>query len=121
MIRWLKQWRNRYVIRQVEGIEFPPFRGGDVVRQRVVFFGRVQNVGFRLEVCELARRLHLSGFVQNRDTHSVVAYMQGERERIAFVIRFMQSLKRISIKQVRITQLPIRDEDGFTIAQDAQT
>ena len=42
--------RDNYVINQVKKIVFPEFTDDKVRRYRIVFKGRVQHVGFRLEV-----------------------------------------------------------------------
>lgn len=50
-------------------------------RRRIVVRGRVQGVGFRLFVRDLALEMGLSGWVRNLpDGRSVEAVAQGERE-----------------------------------------
>ena len=45
-----KKIRDDYVIRQAHSVELPEFMSGTVRRYRVKFSGRVQKVGFRLEM-----------------------------------------------------------------------
>ena len=90
-----KKIRDDYVIRQAHSVELPEFMSGTVRRYRVKFSGRVQKVGFRLEVCELAQRLGLTGWCRNLENGDVLAEFQGPTERIDFLISFMESLKRI--------------------------
>ena len=81
---------------------------------RVVFEGRVQKVGFRLEVEELAKRLGLTGYCENLENGAVRAELQGAANRIAFLIDFMHGLKRIKITRMSREELPvIPDESGF--------
>lgn len=108
----VKQFKNDYVRRQVARLELPEFAGGSVKRYRVRFSGRVQKVGFRLEVCQLARRLGLTGFCKNLENGSVLAEIQGEEDKIRFLLAFMGSLKRIRITGQEITPLPLRPEEG---------
>ena len=81
---------------------------------RFVFSGRVQKVGFRLEVSELAKRLGLTGFCENLDSGDVLAELQGPRNRIAFLVDFMHSLKRIKITHMTKGEKPLAEgESGF--------
>ena len=110
-----KQFRNDYVIRQVARAELPPFSPSPLRLCRVLFSGRVQKVGFRLEVCELARRLGLTGFCENLENGDVLAEIQGEEEKIRFLLSFMESLKRIKITDKVVTPLAVLpQEEGFT-------
>lgn len=109
-----KKVRDAYVIRQVRRLTLPGFPEQPLRRYRVRFSGRVQKVGFRLEVCELARRLGLTGFCQNLESGDVLAELQGPEERIRFLISFMESLKRIRIRRKVMTELELwADERDF--------
>ena len=48
--------------------------------------GRVQGVGYRDALCEVAQRLRIGGWVRNRTDGSVEALLQGAAERVAEVI-----------------------------------
>ena len=109
-----KKIRDDYVIHQVEGIEIPEFTDGDICRRRVRFSGRVQKVGFRLEVVELSVRLGLTGWCENQPNGDVLAEFQGTAARIDFLISFMESLKRISIREKVVEEISvIPNEVGF--------
>ena len=110
----IKDFRNNYVIRQVQQMKIPVFESDTVKRYRVVFKGRVQKVGFRLEVLELAKRLDLTGFCQNLENGDVLAELQGEANRIKHLISVMESLKRIKITSKTIEELDVNlAEIGF--------
>lgn len=102
-----KRFRDRLVIDQVRRAKVPAFSDDRICRQRIRFSGRVQKVGFRLEISELAKRLELSGFCENLPDGRVLAELQGPENRIAFLIRFLESLKRIRITDKHIEQLPL--------------
>ena len=109
-----KQVRDAYVVKQAQQAMLPQFAPDRLCRYRVVFSGRVQKVGFRLEVSELARRLELTGFCQNLENGDVLAELQGPDNKIQYLISFMESLKRIKIRSKVITeQLPVPDEITF--------
>ena len=110
----LKRVRDGYVIRQAHAVELPEFVSGTVRRYRVNFSGRVQKVGFRLEVCELAGRLGLTGWCRNLENGDVLAEFQGPTERIDFLISFMESLKRIKIREKTVEEVDVvSGEIGF--------
>jgi acylphosphatase len=114
---YLKKLRDRYVAYQVRNIRFPPFHSKRIVRARIMFSGRVQNVGFRLEIYQLAKRLDLRGWVKNSGK-DVEAEMQGEDDRIAYIIGYMRSLKRASVKKVLVTELAAQtDEEDFSVIE----
>ena len=107
--------RDNYVIDQVKRAQIPQFKSVEIRRYRLVFSGRVQNVGFRLEITEMAKRLGLTGFAENQKDKSVLVEVQGQFDKIKFLVAFMRSLKRIVVKNVEIKRLPLDfTESGFT-------
>ncbi|MBQ7797382.1 MAG: acylphosphatase [Lachnospiraceae bacterium] len=99
--------RDNYVINQVRRARLPLFSSFEIRRYRLVFSGRVQHVGFRLEVSEMAKRLGLTGFCQNLENGSVLVEVQGQFDKIKFLVAFMKSLKRIVVKNVEKKRLPL--------------
>jgi acylphosphatase len=111
--------RDGYVIKQVEHIKLPYFEPSSTVRERIIFSGKVQKVGFRLEIYELAKRLNLTGWVKNRSDKNVEAEIQGENEKIIFLIKFMRALKRASVHDVVINEIQIEeDETDFVLIKE---
>jgi acylphosphatase len=96
----------------VKNINLPYFNPSPTVRRMIIFSGRIQNVGFRSEINELAKRLNLTGWVKNRNDKKVEAEIQGEIEKIIFLIKYMKSLKRASVHDVKINEIPIIDDDS---------
>ena len=99
--------RDNYVINQVGRAKFPEFESDSIHRYRVTFSGRVQKVGFRLEVCELTKRLKLTGFCKNLENGDVLTELQGENNKVQYLISFMEGLKRIKIKNKVIEELEV--------------
>ena len=104
---WLVRARDGYVKAQAARMPLPEFPAGETVRLRVLFTGRVQHVGFRLEVSELARRLGLTGWCRNLETGQVLAEFQGVEARILCLMDLMASLVRIRIRQREVTPLSV--------------
>ena len=57
--------------------------------------------------------------MKNRSDLSVEAEVQGEAEKIDFLIAHMKSLKRAAVKEVTKEDLPVvREEEGFIILRN---
>ena len=111
----ISKFKNNYVINQVKNAKIPEFsENSDIIRKRMTFSGKVQNIGFRLEFSELARRLGLTGFCENLENGDVLAELQGPEDKIQFLISFMESLRRIKIRNKTVSKLDIApDETSF--------
>lgn len=110
----LKTHRDNYIIHQVEHAKIPDFPEDNIKRYRVLFKGRVQKVGFRLQVEKLAERLDITGYCENLENGDVVAELQGQENRIRFLLSYMIHLKRIRIKDKKAKHIPVKkDETGF--------
>lgn len=110
-VKVLKNLRDNYIIWHANRFKVPEFTPRGICRKRVCFSGRVQNVGFRLELYSLAQRLDLAGWVRNLEDGSVEAEMQGDESEIDFLIGCMRSLKRATVKRVEVTEVAINQED----------
>ena len=111
-----KKFRDDYVIRQVEKATLPDFEDDYFVRRRVTFHGRVQHVGFRLELEQMATRLGLTGWVKNMEDGGVQAEIQGYESRIRYILKFIRSLKRIKIEKMENKPCsPKQNETEFKI------
>ncbi|WP_286228495.1 acylphosphatase [Neobacillus mesonae] len=113
-----KRLRDAYVIWHANSIRFPEFDSSIIVRKKVTFSGRVQKVGFRLELFTIAQRLKLTGWVKNLEDGSVEAELQGEESKVNFVLKSMKSLKRASVKKCYVINIPIRNNrEDLTIVK----
>lgn len=113
MKNFIIKMKDNYVINKVRRTHIPVFDGSPVVRKNIIFSGRVQKVGFRLEIYELAKRLNLTGFVMNMDNGDVVLEAQGENDRIVFLVEHMESLKRAKVINVATKELQKIEENEF--------
>lgn len=110
-MRSLKKLRDGYIFWHANQFKIPHFEQSLVTRKRITFSGRVQNVGFRLEVFHLAERLKLTGWVKNLEDGSVEGEFQGEELKIEFLVKCMKSLKRASVRYVASIEVPIIEHD----------
>lgn len=60
------------------------------VRAHIFVSGRVQGVFFRAETRRRARKLGLCGFVQNLSDDRVEAVLEGEKEKIEKLIKWVK-------------------------------
>ncbi|AZU62502.1 acylphosphatase [Neobacillus mesonae] len=113
-----KRLRDAYVIWHANSIHFPEFDSSIIVRKKVTFSGRVQKVGFRLELFTIAQRLKLTGWVKNLEDGSVEAELQGEESKVNFLLKSMKSLKRASVKKCDVINIPISNNgEDLTIVR----
>ena len=112
-MKFIKTFRNNYVINQVKKQTLPSFEESEIKRFKIHFKGRVQKVGFRLEVCEMSQRLGLVGYCKNLENGDVEAELQGEVLKIEYLLDFMKSLKRIKINYMRKEEQPLKDGETF--------
>ena len=108
---WIKKVKNGYVINQARNAKSPTFEPSEMIRRHYIFKGRVQRVGFRIEVIELAKRLELTGFVNNLENGDVEAELQGPKNRIDFLVVFMEALKRIKIASKEVNEIQIVEDE----------
>ena len=86
------------------------------MRRRYSIEGQVQGVGFRYRARYAAQTLELTGWVKNAENGEVIAEVQGFESRIRFLLKFMNSLKRIKIRKMDNKPHSIReDETTFKI------
>lgn len=87
-------------------------------RLRAVVQGRVQGVGFRYFVCELARSLQLGGFVRNTGSGDVEVLAEGERGALEALLAQIHSGPRAArVDTVHSAWLPATGEfSSFRIA-----
>jgi acylphosphatase len=85
-------------------------------RFHLVVCGLVQGVGFRYYTDKEAKRLYLSGWVCNKADGSVEIVAQGEEEPLIKFIEWVhQGPTKALVESVDITELPQKNETGFSI------
>jgi acylphosphatase len=86
------------------------------VRARVRVRGRVQGVFFRAETRERARSLDVDGWVTNAPDGSVEAVLEGDRERIDSLVRWLgRGPSLAEVEDVEVDWEEPRGERGFTV------
>lgn len=103
----IEKLRNSYTNNKIEHIKTPNSELSPVVRKKIVFSGKVQRVGFRYEMYTLAEELNLTGWVRNWGHNKVELEVQGEGDKISFLVSHMKSLKRATVTHIEIDEIPI--------------
>jgi len=66
-----------------------------MIRAHVIYSGRVQGVGFRYTVLELANQLHVTGWVKNLPDGRVEAVIEGDEDSVKkLALEIDQAFKR---------------------------
>lgn len=93
-------------------------RGLDVQTQRFVISGRVQGVGFRWTTVQIARRLGVTGTVQNLRSGQVAVVASGSAEQLAqfqTALQHPQASPWIDVVDLAVTDLPVHRFTDFSI------
>ena len=85
-----------------------------MIRQRIVFRGRVQGVGFRYRARMAAAQIGVTGWVRNNPDGTVTMEIQGEEENIDRVILAIEAGRYVRIENMDSRTIPlVADEYGF--------
>ena len=99
--QYIRKLKTHYLETKVQHLErkLPNFQGGEVCRKKYQFFGRVQGVGFRIETKLIADQLQLTGKAMNQYDGSVAVEVQGQKDRIEYLIEYLHQVKRFRIER----------------------
>ena len=89
-----------------------------MIARQVMFEGRVQGVGFRYTVKDLARGFDVCGFVKNLDDGSVELQAMGEVDELDAFLREIidESAMARNIRNHRMAEIPLlKNCRGFRI------
>jgi acylphosphatase len=86
--------------------------GPDVIRRRVVAYGRVQGVFFRAAIKQLAGQRGVSGSARNRGDGSVEAVFEGPGAAVEDMVAFCAE----GPDQARVSRLDVVEEEPQGIA-----
>ena len=111
-----KKFLDKYMKSPAEQIDISKFDEDEIRRYSIIFSGIVQGVGFRYEVWTMAQKLKLTGYVENLANGKVNAEIQGPKNLILHLIDCMKQIPRISIENVEIEELILKEEEFFEIA-----
>ena len=85
-----------------------------MLRQRIVFHGWVQGVGFRYRAVHAANLHGTTGWVRNDPGDTVTMEIQGTKEQIDRVIMALKNGRFISIDRMDVSTIAlIEGERGF--------
>nr|WP_202898609.1 acylphosphatase [[Eubacterium] cellulosolvens] len=84
-----------------------------MIRQRLVFTGRVQGVGFRYRAKYLADDLGITGWVMNESDGSVVMEAQGTHEQLYRLIQGVNKGHWVSVEHIDRTNLPVEEHEYY--------
>jgi acylphosphatase len=88
----------------------------DLIRRRVTIRGRVQGVFFRDSARERARGHGVAGWIANRSDGAVEAVLEGSREAVERVVRFLQTgPSQASVDEVEVTEEEPEGLTGFEV------
>ena len=85
------------------------------VRTPIVFYGRVQGVGFRYTAKYLARSLGLTGWVRNDEEGTVTMEIQGREALINKLLVGLNGGHFISIEWMETKEIPLEEEREFVV------
>ena len=91
--------------------QIPVFKESDVCRRRYHFSGTVQQVGFRIETKLLADKLGLTGKAINLYDGSVEVEVQGEIEKIHYLVKALYHVKRFQIENCEEEEMEYQDNE----------
>ena len=83
------------------------------IRKHIIFYGRVQGVGFRYYSVYKARQLGLTGWVRNLYNSSVEMEVQGEERSIDELIMFLENQRFILIERMDAKSIKLEDDYDF--------
>lgn len=87
-----------------------------MIRRHYIFHGRVQGVGFRYTVYQLARRLGLTGWVRNLYDGTVEACIQGNIQQINQLIASLKQERFIRVERFEYEDLEVlKSETSFEV------
>lgn len=82
-----------------------------MIRQKIIFYGNVQGVGFRYTAKYAARSLGLTGWVYNDYDGSVLMEVQGNPETIEKLIAKIEERPFIIIDKMDVQNIPLNDKE----------
>lgn len=89
--------------------------------KRIEVFGKVQSVGFRPFIYNLAKKFNLTGYVKNKTSY-VEILVEGKEENLEkFIKDFSKTHPIAQIEKILIKEDHIRNLDSFKILESEQT
>lgn len=83
------------------------------IRKHIIFYGRVQGVGFRYYAVNKANQLGLTGWVRNLPDETVEMEVEGTEQQIDELIIFLQNRTYIWIERLDAKSIPVENDLVF--------
>ncbi len=81
------------------------------IRKHIIFFGRVQGVGFRYRARHAAALIGATGWVRNDPGGSVSMEIQGTEEQINKVIELISQGTFVLIEDMDTSIIPLKEDE----------
>ena len=81
------------------------------IRESIIFYGRVQGVGFRYKLGHLAEKYSVTGWARNEYDGSVSTELQGLEEDIDKILQALYNDRYIEIDNIRRQKIPLNEEE----------
>lgn len=85
------------------------------IRRRIIFYGRVQGVGFRYTMYYTAQSYGVTGWVRNCCDGSVEAELEGTERDIDSVIMQVEGARFVHIDDLDVKDIPTVGDRSFEI------
>lgn len=81
------------------------------IRESIIFYGRVQGVGFRYKLGYLAEKYSVTGWARNEYDGSVSTELQGLEEDIDKILQALYNDRYIEIDNIRRQKIQLNEEE----------
>ena len=89
-----------------------------MIRQHIIFSGRVQGVGFRYRAVNAARMYRVGGWVRNLPDGRVEAELEGTEDSISQVILAVERGTYVCIDNMWVRNIPATGETSFYVKDE---
>ena len=116
MKKWnkiIKKFIDKYIGQKESVLKIPEFEISEERRYRIIFSGVVQGVGFRYEVWRIAEKVGVTGFAKNLPDGNVLVEIQGEKNRLLYIVEYMKNIPRIYVEKVILDEIELVEEKEF--------
>ncbi len=86
-----------------------------MVSYHIIYFGRVQGVGFRWTSSNIAKEYGVNGSVKNLADGSVELYIQGQGEQVDAVLKKIEEIMGKNITSVDKSKSDVRNFTSFDV------
>jgi acylphosphatase len=84
-----------------------------MIRRRITFSGRVQNVGFRATAASLASNFQITGYVRNLPDSTVELEAQGPPSEVESFLTTLRQRMHSNILGEDAISLPVREDESI--------